>query len=226
MSTKNPSRPKKLIFWDYFLLIVVAIAVIVAFQGSPPLPVDTSSLRLLVRIDSLSTADNNSAQHNAQLLSVLQQESSSAAIARTASEGGAMQARIIFISFLAALVTLVSKVETMQLTRIVYLSLLFLMASMFFLDVQNEDSRNIQYVHDSVTGAEIHRLANINPADLSWYQLSYKEDSARFHAVYTIPGRWMRKAQVACQPNSGRIVFFVLPWFLVYWFARPTFRRK
>ena len=215
------------IIWsDYLLIVVLAIAVFIFCQGAPPPPVNTSQLHFLTLVDSLCTPDNNASSHNTALLSVFQQRSASATSLRAAREGGTMQARVIFCSILAGVASLLSKFKPKEINWQIQSVFLLLITIMFFLDVQLEDTRNIQVAYDSVTDNEILLLANMKPNDLRWYIISFDAVHDSFEQVYRFPDRWFRKARLACQPNPERLAYCLVPWVLVYLFARPTFRRK
>jgi hypothetical protein len=215
-----------LVWSDYVLIVLLAIAVRVFCQGAPPPPVDTSQLHFLTLVDSLSRPGNNPSSHNSALLSVFQQRSATAASLRASREAGTMQARVIFCSILAGLASLLSRFKPKEINWQIQSVFLVLIAIMFFLDVQLEDTRNIQVAYDSVTDNEILLLANMKPNDTRWYIISFDAVHDSFEQVYRSPDRWFRKARLACQPNPERLAYCLVPWILAYLFARPTFRRK
>jgi hypothetical protein len=215
-----------LVWTDYVIAFALAIAFVIFCQGTPPPPVDTSQLHILRRVDSLSTPGNNASAHNSTLLSVFQQRSATAATLRAAREGGTMQARVIFCSILAGIASLLSNFTAKEINWQIRSVFLVLIAIMFFLDVQLEDTRNIQIAFDSVTDNEILLLANKNPNDAGWYIISFDAVNDPFKPLYDFPGRWSRKLRLACQLNPERIAYCLVPWFLAYYFARPAFRRK
>jgi hypothetical protein len=225
-TSRMKSLSARLIWTDYALLVLFATAIVVLLLGTPPGPVDTKPLHILKRVDSLSSRGNDANAHNLVLLSVLQQKSANAAAEHVASEGGAMQARIIFSSFLAALVSLASKLVANKINWQIYSFFLFLIALMFFLDVLHEDSGQIQFAYNAITDKDIHQLANNTPTDTLWYVLSYDAVAPSFDSLYNWPDRWVRKGRLACQLNPERIIFFLLPWMLVYYFAHSSFPRR
>lgn len=227
MPSDKPDVPAVKFLWTHYVLMgLFVLGVLVYVIVGPPPPIDTDPLHILQRVDAFSVRGNNANAHNLTLLSVLQQKNASAKATRAASESGAMQARIIFASFLAALVSLASKLVADKINWQIYAFFLFLIALMFFLDVLHEDAAHIHFSYDSVTEKEIHNLANASPADTSWYVLSYNTVNARFDLVYDWPGRWARKARIACEPNPERLIFFMLPWLLVYYLACRDYRDK
>jgi hypothetical protein len=214
------------IWSDYVLALALLGALIVFSLGPPPPPVDISDIHILNRVDSLSKPGSNGYAHNTVLMSVLQQRSAAAASLRAAREGGAMQARVIFCSFLAALASLVSKFGGDKLSWQIQSVFLLLIAIIFFYDVQLEDSRNRQFAFDQIVDGGILFLANTNSTDTTWYSLSYGEVDDHFKGAFEIPDRWWRKLRIACQPNPERLVYYFVPWIFAYLFARPTLRRR
>jgi hypothetical protein len=104
---------------------------------------------------------------------------------------------------------------------------LFLILLMFSLDVLRDDTANIQHAWDSITDRAIDKLANSKPTDNSWYEFSYESVHHRFRTVYDrTSDRVRRKLRVSCELKLERIVFFGVPWVIVYLYARPTFRPK
>ena len=214
---------------DYIVVVLVLTALIIRSLGEPPEAIpaeEVKGLHILTPVKSLSFAGNNANVHNSVLLSVLLQKSSKATTSRSGSEAPAVPAPIIFSAILAALVPILFKLRAQQPSWQILAMLLFLIALLFFLDVLREDATRINFQWDSITDSDIQRLTNVTFADTTWYELTYDTVGRRFEQIHN--GGWSgpwRKIRLACQLKMERIIYFIVPWFLVYLFARTTFRQ-
>jgi hypothetical protein len=211
-----------LVWGDFVVFLLLVIAAIVRLQGPPQEPFDRT-IEILRPIDSVRVSTSVAGTHNSTLIGIIEGRYIGAGTLDASRADTRMQARIFYAAILAGLVLLLFR-DDHKMKRRVGLFLLVLTSVMYALDVHLEDLNKRQLDAASIFGRATEGLINQTPGDSTWFALTFRRMEEEMGKA-SETGLW-RKSRAATRPNVEQIIYYFIPWFVVYGFTRPSLAKK
>lgn len=211
----------KLIIYD--IIPFVAVCVLIFFFCKPfKNDQSQSSAQILFPIDSLATTNSGVATHNSFLISVLLERESTADQLLSSGTTDLTQIRNINLAIIGIILTLTYSDNRRK--RIGEIIILTLLPFMLYNEVSREDELIRHNIKNQATHLAIQKILNSNHSMSPWYEIDYRETEKQLQIASE--HSLMRKFSLASQLNISRIIFYMMPWILIYISATVKSRKK
>ena len=181
-------------------------------------PVDTTvhyNLRLEKRVDSMSVLLFQAKEHNENLLHNIADQKAVSMTILGAIDNARIQSRLFYSVIIAAILTIMFTVTREHRSSVAVIALLVI-GSMYLLEISLSDQFIRQIAKGGVITSAEEKFLNMPPKDSTWYTLdNVSLDSAATSASQR-QDRRVRKLQLALQPNLEQLIYYALPFVLIF----------
>ena len=198
----------------YFRFIILPAFLVITFiyflhKGEPE-PLFKSDTKILIAVDSFSIPANDVKTHNYNLINLLKDRGAP-------DENGLRQVRTNYFLIVAGILSLILSSKIIKMNRLpMFLILLSLITLMYALDVHLKDLYNRQNSCYTIYGNNIIDLINKDSINTTWYNLDLDSLHIKWKNAANKTTRWKRKSKMAFDPDGEQIIYFIIPWILVY----------
>jgi hypothetical protein len=155
--------------------------------------------------------------HNSAIRTMLHENMAMDVSSMTARENVKMQTRNFYVVILVAFLSfLLGKRNSQYKQKYVEIILLFFITAIYTLEIINKDIDNYTNASFYIKGSAVQKLLNSNIDDTTWFNVSPKSLNSKWDEADQIPKRWFRKLQTAFYPSGDQILFYVAPFFVIY----------
>jgi hypothetical protein len=202
-----------------FLLIIILL---VFHCLGPPDSAIKNDTPILFPVDSLKHTKLDIASHNSALISALLQREATDQQSYVSALADQGQTRNIYFAIIAVVLTITYSDNSRK--RIGEIVILVLIVLMCYVDVHLEDQLKRSDDKNQVTHNAVNSLVNAPEASFTWYRLDYRQTENQLKKASQ--ESFCRKLRLGSQFNIERLVFYIIPWILVYIIATLDLRRK
>jgi hypothetical protein len=217
---------KYLFTWKGFWILLFVLGIFFFFGHFFSEPFE-KNITILFADSTLEVSQKNLSAHNANLISTLRERESMYISSIVSQVSAIMQNRVIYIALIGVILTLFFSKYEKKNNSFIYIILLVLFILFYGLDVHQEDLLTRREKTKEITSNTLDYLVNLKPTDTSWYYIDYtKRNSMFFEKNSEFCTRIPRKIRSAYHPNVVQWIYYILPWFSIYFWRFFIFRYR
>jgi hypothetical protein len=212
--SKNMSFKLKIKVWKVLMIMIIPTIIffIICYhrhETKPQLELKTN-IEILCPAKSLSIQKNEIRTHNFDLIALLEES-------KKPSEEGLRQVRTNYFLIIAGILSLILGIERKGKGKLsLYIVILSVITLLYALDVHLIDQFNRQNAYYDITLGNIENIINNGSVNSTCYEIYRGDINLEWKKFGEKIKRRQRKVYMAFHPDMEQIVYFVIPWLMVY----------
>lgn len=194
--------------------LVLLLAIWSLFCQSKPPPAINEGTAILFPADSSRLQKENALSNNTILINLLQEREAIDANSIESKKSLNMQSLMFYCAIMAGLMSLLFTRKGKESKILTSVFLFFIIALLYLVDVHQQDLIQRNESPRKITSEAVDLL--VIPYNDTVYKLSYDSMNAQYDSAANPGRRWFRKLYAVYHPNLPQIVYYIIPWLLIF----------